>query len=211
MAEGMLVRAKFFQTCLHLWVVMPMVIGAGDPQKKADPTPEAVPGVLSRYLSEVKGAKWGSLSRVSSESLQTTFPKVQFFSLRFRKFPSEVVPTPPLKSNNLFVVQDDKVVHITTEADLSKFFVERFPAKPDPELVKAGTESWLSLAAVLSQDGFYEFLDPVVQAGVTESHGTLAVKPKSGKGELRVTLKFKDGRLVEVAPGGEVVPGRRLR
>src|SRR5688572_10703289 len=130
-AGGLFMRGAFFHICLQLCVVVPVVFGEGDPAKKVDPMSESVPGALTRYLRALKGAELGSLSRVSSESLRGIFPKALFFSLQFRKYPSEVVPTPPLKSNNLFVVQDDKVVHLTSEADLSQFFVKQFPAKPD--------------------------------------------------------------------------------
>lgn len=202
-------RAVLLLIC-HSFGVLPAAAGADEPAKKGPPQ-EAIPAAVAQHLRDLKGAELGTLSRVSSESLQAAFPKTTFVSLQFRKYPSELVPTPPLAANNLFAVRDDKVVRISTEAELSKFFVERFPVNPDAAAVKAGTEAWLRLAAVLNQDGYYEFEDPVVKVGDAESHGVLAVKPKTGKGELRVTLKFKDGRLAEVASGGKLVPGRRPR
>lgn len=190
--------------------VVPTTIGADDPPKKGNPQ-EAIPAAVTQHLRDVKGAERGTLKRVSDEPLRVVFPKAEFASLQFRKYPSELVPQTPLKSNNVFATRDDKVVRISTEAELSEFFVERFPEKSDAATVKAGVEAWLRLAAVLNQDAYYEFEEPVVKVGDAESHGVMAVKPKTGKGELRVNFKFKDGRLAEVASGGELVPGRRLR
>jgi len=195
-------------------LAVPVASWGGDPPGQADkPTPEEIPSVLTRHLQKIKGAELGSLSKVNTDSLQATFPKAQFFSLIFRKYPSEVVPPPPLKSNNVFVVQDDKVIHIPTESDLTKFFVANFPAKPDAEKVKAGTESWLRLASSLHQDRrpLYKFADPAIRVGDTEAHGKLAVRPESGRGELHVVLKFKNGKLVDVVSSGELAPARPTR
>lgn len=176
-----------------------------------DPSNQAVPAAIRQYLREVKGAEWGTLQRVTDQSLRTVFPQVEFASLRFRKFPSEVVPPAPLGSNNVFAARDKKVMRISTVGELSKFFVERFPARADEATIKAGTEVWLRLAAALNQDEFYEFTNPVVRVSEGEASGTIGVKPDTGKGELRVTMRFKDGRLVEIIPGGKLVPGRRYK
>src|SRR5262245_53989707 len=159
----MIMRPVFFQGCLLLCVTATVLLAASEPPQKSNPAPKSeappqqVPAALERSLRGLRGAESGTLKRVSSDSLQKPFPKAQFVSLFFRKYPSEVVPTAPLKSNNLFVVQDDKVFHITDEKALSEYFVRHFPANADASLVTAGTESWLRLAQELRQDGFFEF------------------------------------------------------
>jgi hypothetical protein len=163
-------------------------------------------------LGSVSIGKRLKLEDLQSAELRKIFDRCDFFLLRYPRYPVEVVPVAPLRVNNLFIVCDGKVSHVSDEIELQEFFLQRFPVATDDKVRADGVRSWLLLAQELHQDGFFSFGSPSVRTTDSLAEGVVEVTKDSGEGRLSVTMEFSEGKLSKVSWGGNVVPGtRRLK
>ena len=202
------VSRRFYVTgSLVLWIAVMSQIRAGEADKHREETRE----ILQAHLARLKGAQNGQLLDIKAASLGKSFEHSQFFVLRFRLYPVAIVPQPPLKTNNVFVVSGGKVTHITDEKTLKKFVKMNLPAAvTDKAAVADATRSWLRLVQEVHKDGFFKFKGPSVEVSDTTSDGVVEVVPQRGdKGNLTVKMEFVRGQLRSVTTGGKVFPGIR--
>ncbi len=194
---------------------------AGEATGEVDKPRKEAREKLKADLATLKDAKDGRLLDIEDLDikepvLEKSFKHSYFFVLRFRLYPVAIVPQPPLKTNNVFVVSDAESTHITDEKMLEKFFKKNLPAEVSGKAkVADATRSWLRLAQELHKDGFFEFEKPSVEVSDTASdgfasNGVVKVVPKRGdKGNLTVRMEFVGGKLHSVKAGGKVLPGIR--
>ena len=171
--------------------------------------------LVEGHLSTLAGVRVGKrlkLEELQSEDLRSVFDRCGFFLLRYPRYPIEVVPVPPLQVNNLLIACDGQVSRVSVEVELRDFFLKRFPVATDEGVMAAGVRSWLLLVQELHQDGFLSFGSPSVRITESTAEGFVDVNRDSGEGRLSVVMGFSGGRLVNVAPGGQVRVGpRRLK
>jgi hypothetical protein len=173
---------------------------------------EQAKAAVKAHLSGMKTAEYGELLDLEAEPLQTLFKDCRFFVLRFGVYPVAVEAEPPLKTNNLFVVCEGRITHVTDEQQLKQFFMRRLASSSQPISPSAATESWLYLVQELHKDGFFQFQPPSVSKSGEASEGSTEVVAQRGdKGKLSVKMEFKEGKLVAVTSEGSVSPGVRPR
>ena len=189
---------------------------AGEATDEVDKPRREAREKLKADLATLKGAKGGQLLDIKEPVLAKSFKHSYFFVLRFRLYPVAIVPQPPLKTNNVFVVSDAELTHITDAKMLEEFFKKNLPAEVSGKAeVVDTTRSWLRLAQELHKDGFFEFEKPSVEVSDTASdgfasEGVVEVVPKRGdKGNLTVRMEFVSGKLRSVKAGGKVLLGIR--
>jgi hypothetical protein len=117
-----------------------------------------------------------------------------YFGVRFQQYPLAVVPPADLAPSNVFFVIDDQVYYVTDPDDLEAYFLEVVEAvQSENEALDVG-RTWLRLSEEFSQDGFFTFSAPAVQAR-TLATGEILVRGKvdvlnGGSGGLRALLSF---------------------
>lgn len=177
---------------------------------------------VKEYLGKINGAERGVLTHIKDEPAKA-FPKFSFASLVFRQFPVARQVPEPLKENNILVVPsgDARIALIGDIKQLEKFFKEHAAKETDfkqgrnPPILHA----WLRLAQELSQDGFYKFKAP---SGIVVSDmpsgtdklsiykGKVEVEQAGGnKGDISVTMEFKNGVLEKIEHKNNLMPGPR--
>jgi len=166
--------------------------------------------MVERHLADMKGADRGQLVAIEAETLKRTMDDTDFFALRFRRFPIEVVPEPPLQPNNIFVALGEKVIHVADKEALKRFLKKHLKPARDVKSIVAATDSCLRLFQEIHHDGFFEFEAPSVKATDQTSEGEVkVVKQRGDKGELTVKLRIDQGKVIELEFGGQPIPGIR--
>jgi hypothetical protein len=194
------------------FVVFFCIVAGGPVAGAASTEAQRAQEIVEAHLARFQNAAKGKLLDVNEESLTKSFPGCAFFVLRFPQFPVEVAVEPPLKPNNVFVVCDGKVTHLTDERELEEFFRHQLSVSTTADAGVNACKSWLRLAQELRQDGYFEFAQPVVKRAEDVSEGAIEVVAKGGnQGKLTVAMQFVGGRLAKVTAGGKVVPGIRPR
>lgn len=175
------------------------------------------------YLAKINGAERGVLTLIKDEPIAKAFPKHAFASVFFRQFPVARQVPEPLKETNILVVPvgEGKVEVISDVKQLEKFFKDHAAKETDFKLGRKPQilHAWLRLAQDLAQDGFYKFKDPSelsatdVQAGkeVNSTYkGKVEVEQAGGnKGNISVTMEFKNGMLEKIEAKNNLMPGPR--
>jgi hypothetical protein len=206
-----------FRTSLSLLAALAVTSGAwagGQPEPKLTPEAEKAKGVLDEHVKKIK-AEGGSVVWISEEALTKTFPKHQFFALRFRIYPVAKQLPEGMKPSNLFVVLGDKVEHLKDAKALEAFFKANAPAVSTKDQALAALHSWLALGQEFVQDGFYKFkLEKVIDhtnndlaPGKIQSTATVMA---GGNGEITATLELdKAGKVVAAAQEEKIKQGPR--
>jgi hypothetical protein len=155
---------------------------------------------------------------IEDSALAGTFPTRLFFAVIFPRYPLARVAPASLRSNNVFMVNDDASVKILTDAkQLEEMFRELLPLIRSDEAARAAAQAWLRLSQEFRQDGFFSFSIPAGELKVSRDHngrkavGKAVVKPVRGdRGEIQATLVFDDaGRLARVTEVNTVRAGIR--
>lgn len=168
---------------------------------KGDPRREIGAFVNKHAESESPFASRGNLFFVDSTSLQTTFPGLAFYVLRYPQWPVAFNLPDPLSSNNIFVVDQKSQLRLIVEPKALKELFCTVEAKT-PLQAQTALASWLRLSQELHQDGMFKFGPPSdldVKAGGSGvvATGTIAVLQDTGNtGHIKATLTFdKSGKL----------------
>ncbi len=163
----------------------------------------------------------GRLKRLADEALLKVLPEIRLTSLFIQLWPVARVPSPPLKSNNLFIItQSGSVQHFTDRRLLARFFVQhlRFQPKMKTDQAKQqAARAWLHLSQELQNDGMFRFTILVGDVSTKKEDGTsrvvarATVEPKGGdKGWIKVTVTFNaEGKLINIQEQSKLVPGIR--
>jgi hypothetical protein len=165
-------------------------------------------------IKELNGVGLLPTQHLADESLEKAFPGHFFFAAHVRRFPvARIVPEgSKIKSQNLFVVKEGKVVqHLTEAKQLEKFFQDTLAPAKDDAARKTATRAWLALAPEFMQDGFFKFkiVDDAIKVDSKKGTGTVVVMA-GGSGEITSTVNFDDaGKLVSASDAPKVRPGPR--
>lgn len=152
------------------------------------------------------------LVELDSKCFRNAFGRLKFFGLRFQQYPRAYSPPKTLCLNNVFVVVDRKIVHITREEDLEVLFATRFVSDPNEELMATATECWLRLAQALNEDGYLRFKTPVVAVDGSSAGGVLeVVRKQKDHGSLKIRIVFGENGFESAESEGEFIPGSRPR
>jgi hypothetical protein len=169
--------------------------------------------LVREYLEDL-GAKGYTITAVSEDYLDASFPDTDFFEVRFRQYPLAVTTPEGLSASNLFLVQNGEVFPLVSPADLEDFFLDDLaPVQSEDDAADAGL-AWLRLSEAFSQDGFYTFAAPQVKVAATADGGLVVAGSVTvtagGKGGISVELLFDaDGVLYSVSETRTVRPGVR--
>jgi hypothetical protein len=194
---------------LTILVALVGVLGPGWQSSAHGQDPEAL---VAEYLDDI-GAYGYTITAITADYIDDTFPGTSFFAVIFRQYPV-LVPYPEgLSASNVFLVHNGMVFPLARPADLRNFFLGNLA----PVLGQAGATdaglAWLRLTEVFSQDGFFTFSDP--QAKAVSSNGDIQVTGSvtvtaGGRGSIHVAMEFDaDGVLENVSETRNVLPGVR--
>jgi hypothetical protein len=160
----------------------------------------------------------GKVQPITPEPVIKTFPTYVFFSVVFRQGPVVRDLPAPLQSGNVYAVPRDKdgPLHLLTDTrGLEAFFRATLGPIQDDDTAKDVARTWLYLAPVISQDGFYQFvlqedsLKIIAKTPGRQVSGKVVVMA-GGNGEIAATLTFDQaGKLVNVAQTGNLKPSIR--
>jgi hypothetical protein len=190
-------------------------LGQGGTEKRVDLSARAK-DLVEKQVKDWKGDGY-QVEVIKEKYLSDLFPEHTFVSVRFPLWPVARVPAEPLKSQNLFVVGDDrKVTHLPDSKKLEEFFKATTAKMPNEKKV---VQAWLRLRMEYVQDGFYKFNYPdKIKEGpqassVTILIGEVEVAPEGGnKGTFTATLRFNQkGMLASLSEENKVVQGMRPR
>ena len=121
--------------------------------------------------------------------METTQPPRE---VRFRRYPNQLIPTVPLKQNNVFVISDGAPILIQNSADLREFFRKNVRAKDEEASRRNIVTVYVQLLRELNDDGSFELKEPAVTIDGNVLHGVIRVEDRNrDSGELRVTVEFE--------------------
>lgn len=168
---------------------------------------------VKKHLESMKA----SAAEVKEIDVHKVFPDLSFVAVRFPLWPVAVSPPEGLKSQNIIVVEKDKLKVLTTSKDLDPYFRK---LKTSAEELVAAARAYGSLTQEFVQDGFYKFtLEKdalklrVVDGTLLGIAGQVDVVPEGGnKGHIsfNITVDGKGG-IIGIAEKVEVVRGMRPR
>jgi hypothetical protein len=170
---------------------------------------------LKEHLGKL--AAGGQIVPLAGEPLAKIFPEHQFFALRFRIYPVARELPKGMKPSNVFAVpRQGQPEHLKDERALEAFFRAHAPAVKgkDDETAARLVRAWLSLSQEFVQDGFYKF-EVGKDVSLSGKNGEVltvagrAVVTQGGRGDIKATMTFKDGKVDKVAEVRKVVEGPR--
>jgi hypothetical protein len=171
---------------------------------------------LKDYLAGIKGTEAARVTQLTADGVKETFPDHTLFAVMFPQYPIARIAPPPLKSANVIAVpkKDGKPVPITDTKELEKFFAANARVTKKPAEVDDTVKAWLRTVAELHQDGFYTFTvktgEGLASGNTITASGEAPVNPKGGnKGEVKATLKFKEGKFTSAETKVNLKPGLR--
>jgi len=187
--------------------------------------------LVVEFLEDI-GAIGYTITAVTADYIDNSFPDTDFFEVRFRQYPVAVTTPEGLSASNLFLVQHRTVFPLLSPADLEDFFFDELAPVQDEDHAPAQRRrhpgrrhrlrrsraedaglAWLRLSEAFSQDGFFTFAAP--QVTVTTSDGEIQVTGSvtvtaGGRGSISVEMDFdSDGVLDGVSETRDVRPGVR--
>jgi hypothetical protein len=148
---------------------------------------------------------------ITEDFVSNTFPGKSFFEVFWRQFPVSFEDPPEgLRATNVAYVQDGQVAYLTDSAtDLQAFYFDQLAPVAGEDEAKDAGKAWLRLSAGISQDGFYEFSQPVVEFANGVVTGDLLVT-SGGSGDIHVVVTFdNEGVLTSVEETKKIRPGVR--
>jgi hypothetical protein len=195
------------------WTFLMALVGVLGPAWQASARADNPKALVQDYLDDI-GATGYTITAVSADYIDDSFPGTAFFAVIFRQYPLAVAPPEGLSASNVFLVQKGQVTPLVSPADLKNFFLnELIPVLDDAAAADAG-RAWLRLTETFSQDGFYTFSGPQVTVLNTPDGGIIvrgSVKVTAGgRGSISAELDFGFlGVLEDVSETRDVHPGVR--
>jgi len=210
----MLTRTLAFVTA---FAISPNAARADEPKSPTADEVKDAQAKLTEYLKGIEGASIARVTALTGDGNGPTFPDHVLFAVIFPQYPVARVAPPPLKSANVVAVpkkKDGKPVPVTDVKELEKFFKANARAVKTGDETENAAKAWLRAAAELNQDGFYKFtvkdIGVALKGDTLNATGEAPVDPQGGnKGEVKVTLTFKDGKLATAETKVNLKPGVR--
>jgi hypothetical protein len=165
--------------------------------------------LVKDYLEDI-GAIDYTITAVTAEYIDDTFPDADFFAVIFRRYPQPAPVPKGLSASDVFVVRDGTVFPLVSPDDLRNFFLGNLAPVQGKAGAKDAGLAWLQLTEVFSQDGFFTFSSP--RAKATTSLGEIQVTGRvtvteGGKGDIHVAMEFdSDGVLEDLSETRTVRP-----
>jgi hypothetical protein len=184
--------------------------------------------LVEQYLKGI-GATGYTITAVTADYIDDSFPDTDFFEVRFRQYPVGVTTPEGLSASNLFLVQNGTVFPLVRPADLKDFFFDELSLVRDEDHAKDAGLAWLRLSEAFSQDGFFTFAAPQVKVttsnpvprpdqrrnrrarvlGKIRVTGSVTVTA-GGRGSISVEMDFDSGGALDgVSETRKVLPGVR--
>jgi hypothetical protein len=204
------------------------LVGAVWPAWQSSARAQDSEALVVGYLEDI-GAIGYTITAVTADYIDNSFPDTDFFEVRFRQYPVAVTTPKGLSDSNLFLVQNRTVFPLVSPADLKDFFLDELsPVRDTGDAEDAGL-AWLRLSEAFSQDGFFTFAAPrvTVTTSTGETHGRpprhrdrrhrreiqvtgSVTVTAGGRGSISVAMDFdSDGVLDSVSETRDVRPGVR--
>jgi hypothetical protein len=188
--------------------VVSMLGSAWQPSARAQ-DPRAL---VEAYLEHI-GAIGYTITAVTAEYIDDSFPDTDFFEVIFRVYPVAVLVPKGLSASNVFLVQNATVLPLVRPANLKDFFSKQLAPVRNKENAEDAGLAWLRLTEAFSQDGFFTFADPQVKvttsSGKFQATGSVSVAT-GGRGSITVTMSFgRNGVPAGVSETRNVHPGVR--
>ena len=194
------------------WTMLVALVGALGPAWQSSARGQDSEAQVKEYLEDI-GAYGYTVTAITADYLDDTFPDTDFFAVIFRRYPLLIPPPKGLSASNVFLVQDGTVFPLVGPADLRNFFLGNLaPVQGEAGAKDAGL-AWLRLSEVFSQDGFFTFAAPQVRVTPSDEEirvaGSVTVTA-GGRGSIHVAMEFdSDGELDDVSETRSVHPGVR--
>jgi hypothetical protein len=168
---------------------------------------------VDAYLQQI-GATNYHITPARGPYIPNTFPNDLFFGVYFDQWPLAVTPPPGLAPSNVFYVDRSslEVNYLTDPDELQQFFEDYFSQIVDAtggsNLVADAAKTWLRLSQEFSQDGFFQFSKPQVEASGRTAYGYVTVV-SGGEGYIAVTITFMPTGGVSIQEDRHVIRGER--
>ena len=196
------------------WTFLMALVGVLGPAWQASARADNPKALVQEFLEDI-GATGFTITAITADFIDDSFPDTDFFEVRFRQYPVAVEPPKGLSASNLFLVHKKEVTPLVSPADLEDFFFDQLAPVEDEDAAADAGLSWLRLTEVFSQDGFYTFSAPEVNVMATPNGefivtGSVTVTA-GGRGSIKAELQFDafDGSLEDVSETRNVRPGVR--
>ena len=170
---------------------------------------------IRKHYPAMRQANAPPLRAIHDESSNRVFPSYQFFAAIARLYPVARRVPPGLKTQNIFVVKKETVLHLTDDRQLEKFFRTHLKPITSEPLARDAARAWLLLSSEFAQDGFYQFAVEndtlkVTAAGNGQRVTGKLIVTRGGNGQIEVAMRFDGaGKLVKVTENRKIRPGPR--
>jgi hypothetical protein len=168
--------------------------------------------LVDQWLN-AQGATRYTLTPITNDYIGKILPG-SYFGVYFQQWPIPIEPPQGLAPSNIFFVVDQQVYYVTNPDDLEAYFLHVVqPVQNQDEALDVG-RSWLRLTVQFSQDGYFQFSDPVVHARALATGeivvGGRAKVASGGTGKLKVHMEFDaSGNLADVVEQRTIHAGIR--
>src|SRR6516162_5119889 len=155
------------------WTFLMALVGVLGPAWQASARADNPKALVQEFLEDI-GATGFTITAITADFIDDSFPDTDFFEVRFRQYPVAVEPPKGLSYSNLFLVHKREVTPLVSPADLEDFFFEELARVQDDDAAEEAGLAWLRLTEAFSQDGFYTFSDPQVTVTTSPDGRTVA-------------------------------------
>jgi hypothetical protein len=119
---------------------------------------------IDRYLEELGAVGYG-MTPVTDDSVTVTFPNTECCGVYFRQWPVPVEPPEGMAQANVFFMHPNErqVYYLTSPRELLQMFRQECAIVGiEGGYLENAVKTWLLLSQQFSQDGYYQFSQPVV-------------------------------------------------
>lgn len=172
--------------------------------------------VVRKHLESQKADGFAQVKAINGD-VRKVFPDTHFVSVRYPLYPVARVPGEPFKSQNIVVVQKDKLKILTDPKELDSYFKD-LKTKP-ADLIQAA-QAYGQLIQEFHQDGFYKFVMKkdafslkVVDGTLLGVKGEVTASPENGNmGQIIFTFTVDGkGQIITIVHEAKLTPGPRPR
>jgi hypothetical protein len=206
------------------WTFLMALVGVLWPAWQSSARAQDSDALVVAYLEDINATGY-TITAVTADYIDNSFPDTDFFEVRFLQYPLAVTTPEGLSASNLFLVQNGTVFPLVRPADLKDFFFDELaPVRDEDHAADAGL-AWLRLSEAFSQDGFFTFAAPQVKVTtlnpaprpdrrrgrhrLIQVVGSVTVTA-GGRGSISVEMDFDShGVLDGVSETRNVLPGVR--
>lgn len=168
--------------------------------------------VIDLYMDQL-GAYGYNMTPVNESYVTNTFSGIEFCGVYFDQWPHQVQPPEGMALSNVFYmnVANKDLNYLTGPDELEQFFQENWPiigSGGNTDTLEQAAETWLRLSQEFSQDGFYQFSEPLVEVIDQTAFGFVAVT-HGGHGFVWAALTTGPVGSLSIEEERHIYPGPR--